>query len=368
VPSFFTRNLYNASWAYATFILLFNAILIQYMIWKQTEARAVELSVAQRTAELEAEIIERKRVEQELRAAKDQAELANRAKSQFLAMMSHELRTPLNAIIGFAEVMHRQFFGPMGNERYRRYSEDIHVSGTHLLSLINDILDLSKIEADRFELNEEVFAIEEIWLEVSSILQDNVAAAGLKLESDISQSLPHLFADLRAFRQILLNLLSNAIKFTQEGGTITMSAFIDGSGCLVITVSDTGIGIAENDLESVLLPFKQVDSSLARKYEGTGLGLPLSERLMCMHDGSLEIDSVLGQGTTVTLLFESNRVVSDPKRLELAKASRERDAAAASTDIVAPELAADKATASADQIPNNVVQIDKSNSKKTAEA
>jgi signal transduction histidine kinase len=316
VPSHFTRNVESASWGFVAFVLLVTALLFQYLVWSQTRTREIERSVTERTAALRSEITERKRIETELRSAKDQAEVANRAKSEFLAMMSHELRTPLNAVIGFAEIMSGQFFGPLGSEQYRRYAEDIHMSGRHLLSLINDILDLSKIEANRFELHEEVLSIARVWGAVQSILQESIASARLKLEADISNSLPGLRADQRAVRQILINLLSNAVKFTPEGGRITVAAEIDAQGRFVISVADTGIGISEQDLADVVLPFKQVDSSLARRYEGTGLGLPLIHRLIEMHDGQLEIESVLGVGTTVRAVFPEQRVAAGQPQVD----------------------------------------------------
>ena len=310
VPTHFTQNVDGASWGFVAVTMLLTALLVQYMISSQTRTREIECSVDERTAALQTEIAERKRVETELRTAKEQAEIANRSKSEFLAMMSHELRTPLNAVIGFAEVMSEEFFGPIGSEKYRRYAEDIHMSGRHLLSLINDILDLSKIEANQFELNDDIVDITEAWQAVRSILQGNVAAAELELEDEVSESLPKLRADNRAFRQILINLLSNAVKFTPEGGRITVKAEIDGAGCFVFNVTDTGIGIAEQDLAAVLQPFKQVDSSLARKYEGTGLGLPLTQRLVEMHDGRMEIRSNLGVGTSVQITLQPDRVIA----------------------------------------------------------
>ena len=313
VPSFFTRNLNSASWIFITFILLLTALLVQYLVWSQSRTRAIELSVAERTAALEFEITERKRAEEELRSAKEQAEMANRSKSEFLAMMSHELRTPLNAVIGFAEVMHMELFGSLGNDQYRRYANDIHNSGQHLLSLINDILDLSKIEANSFELHRDIISFSDVWEEVRSMLLENVASAGLELVGEVPESLPKIRADIRSLRQILLNLLSNAIKFTPQGGVITVRAFVGPTGRFVVRVSDTGIGISEQDLETVLTPFKQVDSSLARKYEGTGLGLPLTQRLVELHGGSLEIESGLGEGTTVTLLFDESLISSQAR-------------------------------------------------------
>lgn len=313
VPSHFTQNIDSAAWVFVALTILVTALLEQLLISSQTRTREIERSVDERTAALQSEIAERKRVEKELRASKEQAEIANRAKSEFLAMMSHELRTPLNAVIGFAEVMSEEFFGPIGSEKYRRYAEDIHMSGSHLLSLINDILDLSKIEANQLELNDDVVDIAETWRAVRSILQDNVAAAELSLKDEVPETLPRLRADGRAFRQILINLLSNAVKFTPEGGQIIVKAEINDQGCFVLSVDDTGIGISERDLEAVLQPFKQVDSSLARKYEGTGLGLPLTQRLVEMHDGRMQIHSTLGSGTKVEITLEPDRIIPDQK-------------------------------------------------------
>ncbi len=325
VPSHFTRNVEGAAWGFVAFVLLVTALLFQYLVWSQIRTREIEKSVAERTVALETEITERKRIETELRSAKDQAEVANRAKSEFLAMMSHELRTPLNAVIGFAEIMSGQFFGPIGSEQYRRYAEDIHMSGRHLLSLINDILDLSKIEANRFELHEENLSIARVWRAVHSILQESIASARLELDADIPESLPGLRADQRAIRQILINLLSNAVKFTPEGGCITVRAEVDDKGRFVVSIADTGIGISEHDLAEVILPFKQVDSSLARKYEGTGLGLPLTHRLIEMHQGQLEIESTLGTGTTVKAIFPANRVADGPPQQASAEPARGTD-------------------------------------------
>ena len=309
VPSLFTRNVQIAAWAFCAVLLVLTAWLVQYLVTSQTRTRAIEHSVRERTAALQAEIAERKRIERELRSAKRQAETANRTKSEFLAMMSHELRTPLNAVIGFAEVIAGEFIGPMGNERYRRYAEDILVSGTHLLSLINDVLDLSKIEANKFELHEEALDVAEICEEIQAIFKPNTVSASLELRYQVPANLPRFRGDQRAFRQILINLLSNAVKFTPAGGTVSLKCEMDGQSRLVVTVADSGIGIAAGDIATVFEPFKQVDSTLARKYEGTGLGLPLTKRLVEMHDGTMEIESQLGEGTTVRLIFASTRVV-----------------------------------------------------------
>ncbi|MDH3473418.1 MAG: CHASE domain-containing protein [Rhodospirillales bacterium] len=317
VASSFTQNVGSTAWGFVAITVLLTGLLIQYMVTAQTRTQTIERSVQERTAELsaanaalEGEIGERLRVEHELRAAKEQAEVANRAKSEFLAMMSHELRTPLNAVIGFAELLSQESLGPIGNKDYVVYAEDIRLSGTHLLSLINDILDLSKIEANRFELNEEVVDLADTLRSVLPILQEKIIAGRLRLSSEFPDQLPGLRADPRALRQVLINLLSNAVKFTPEEGEVGVAAGLDGAGNMLLQVSDTGIGIAEQDRETVLQPFNQVDSRLARKYEGTGLGLPLSKRLIELHGGELRIESILGVGTTITLWFPRDRVVA----------------------------------------------------------
>ncbi|MEO3429876.1 PAS-domain containing protein [Pelagibius sp. CAU 1746] len=250
--------------------------------------------------------------ERQLRIAKEEAELASRAKSDFLANVSHELRTPLNAIIGFSEIIKDQLFGPMGNQRYREYAIDIHDSGTHLLSLINDILDLSKIEAGKFELHEEAINLERATKSCFRIMRDRAEEAGVVLEHRFPAQVPNLRADPRAVKQILLNLLSNAVKFTDPGGRVLVYSSINQEGGLVLHVEDTGIGIAEADIAKAMAPFGQVDSSLSRKYEGTGLGLPLTRHLVDLHDGNLTLSSNMGQGTHVSICFPHHRVISAP--------------------------------------------------------
>ena len=319
VSSPFTYNVGIAAWSFWAISLLLTALLLQHLVTSQTRTKEIEHSVTERTAELslanaflKEEIDERVRIESELRSAKDQAEAATRTKAEFLAMMSHELRTPLNAVIGFSEIICRESLGSVGHTQYLEYAEDIRLSGTHLLTLINDILDLSKIEGKRFKLQDECADLSAILSSVYPLLKSKVEDGGLTFECNFQTPNQRLRADKRALRQILLNLLSNAIKFTLKGGQITLGTEIDERGRFLITVADTGIGIAEHDINSALQPFNQVDSSLGRKYEGTGLGLPLSQRLMHLHDGTLEIDSALGQGTSVTLAFPGDRVIEMP--------------------------------------------------------
>jgi signal transduction histidine kinase len=321
VSSEFTYNVNSAAWGFWAITLLLTALLVQHLVSSQIRTQSIERSVTERTLELstaneslESEIAERTRVEKELRTAKDQAEVANRAKSEFLAMMSHELKTPLNAVIGFAEILCRENLGPIGNQEYRGYAEDIRLSGNHLLSLINDILDLSKIEANRFEVYEEAVDVADTLRSVLPLHQEKITAGRLEFESEFAEPQLGLRADQRALRQMLINLLSNAVKFTPEGGRITVRAGLDDEGRFAVSVSDTGIGISEEDQPRVLLPFNQVDSQLSRKYEGTGLGLPLTKRLMELHGGWLEIDSALGRGTKVSLVFPPDRVIAPATR------------------------------------------------------
>jgi two-component system, cell cycle sensor histidine kinase PleC len=249
--------------------------------------------------------------EDELSQALTAANEASRAKSNFLALMSHELRTPLNAIIGFSEVLGGEMFGPLGSGRYRDYANDIHGAGRHLLALINDILDLSKAEAGKFDLHCEDIAPGELITECLKLVRGRAMEAGLSLTQGGAIDVPGLFVDRLRVKQILLNLLSNAIKFTQPGGAIRVHAARGRDGQMLLSVSDTGIGIAPEMIQVALEPFRQIASPFARNVEGTGLGLSLVKALMESHGGELQIDSALNLGTTARLVFPSSRVTQN---------------------------------------------------------
>jgi signal transduction histidine kinase len=251
--------------------------------------------------------MERKRVEAQLVETKNSAEAASRAKTEFLANMSHELRTPLNAIIGFSEILTQESLGPLGHPSYRDYVHDVHESGVHLLRIINDILDLSKIEVGKLALNETPIVPGEVVESCVRIVRERADAAGLNLIAEIAPDLPALNADERMVKQVLLNLLSNAIKFTAPGGSVRVVARVATDDGLTIQVIDDGIGIAKVDIERAMQPFEQVDSSLHRKYQGTGLGLPLARSMCELHGGSFAIESTVGKGTTVTVRFPAAR-------------------------------------------------------------
>jgi cell cycle sensor histidine kinase DivJ len=248
------------------------------------------------------DISERKAQEAELLGARDEAESASRAKSQFLANMSHELRTPLNAVIGFSEILNRELFGAMGEQRYRDYARLIHESGEHLLHVVNDILDMSKIEAGKFKIVKEPFDVASLVRSCADIMRHAAEKKGIAVSVEAPPDLPELVADKRACKQMLLNVVSNAIKFTDPGGWVRISVGVE-NGMVALEVADNGIGISDQDLPKLGNPFVQADTSYDRGYEGAGLGLSVVKGLARLHGGSLAIASTLGHGTTATILL-----------------------------------------------------------------
>ena len=240
------------------------------------------------------------------------AEAANRAKTRFLANMSHELRTPLNAIIGFAEVIHNQFKGPVGNPQYIDFARAIHESGRHLVGIINDILDLSKVEAGKVQLEEEPTTIVALVDQVAVLMHHSIGHAGLTLDVAIEPGLPEVLVDVRKFDQVLLNLVSNAVKFTPTGGRIRIEGRRSADGGIAVRVTDSGIGIAADELADVLKPFVQSRDAERRRVQGTGLGLPLADQLVKLHGGTMSLASTRGEGTTVTIQLPAFRVLQRP--------------------------------------------------------
>jgi len=253
------------------------------------------LDVSERRAE--ALDLERRRVEE-----------ANRSKTEFLASMSHELRTPLNAIIGFTDFIQCEPFGPLQPERYGEYITDVNKSAHHLLGLINELLDMAKIEAGRMELCEEAFPAAEPVREAIQILKQEIADAGLTLSVDLIGNEAYLFADQQMARQVMLNLLSNSIKFTPRGGTVSVRSRRHEGG-LIVDVEDTGIGIPQDHIERILQPFEQVENAMSRTRPGTGLGLPLAKAMTEAHGGTLTIHSNLGEGTRIEVMIPASRVI-----------------------------------------------------------
>jgi two-component system, cell cycle sensor histidine kinase PleC len=241
--------------------------------------------------------------------AVEEAEQANKAKSSFLANMSHELRTPLNAILGFSEVMKDQHLGPVHNPRYLSYAGDIHSSGRHLLAIINDVLDLAKIEAGKMTLdNADRFALAPVLASSVGMLKGLGEKFGVTVHNEIAEDGLTVTAVERMLRQVLINLVGNAIKFTPPGGSVHLTGHMLTDGAYEIAVRDTGVGMSETEITHALTPFGQNENRLARKHDGTGLGLPLAKAMLELHGGSLKLSSVKDQGTTVTLTLPADRV------------------------------------------------------------
>ncbi len=243
----------------------------------------------------------------ELSKALERAEAASRAKSEFLATMSHELRTPLNAIIGFSDILRGEIFGPMGSERYKEYAQSIHGSGAHLLGVINDILDISRMDSGEIELDLEPVELASVIGECVVAIEPMAQKDSIAIQCDIEPAF--LMADRRRLRQMLFNLLSNAVKFTSHRGQVRIAAGQNRDG-FAITFSDTGIGMAVESIPKALERFGQIDSSLARKYEGVGLGLPLTKQFAELHGASLSIESTHGAGTTASIVFPLRSVLT----------------------------------------------------------
>jgi signal transduction histidine kinase len=252
--------------------------------------------------------LEKAKLADELRAARDVAEHASQAKSQILTNMSHEFRTPLNAIIGFAEVIRDATLEPVA-PRYREYARNIHSSGQHLLGLINDVLDLAKIDTGRMDLHEEEVEVSRLIAATLPLVAERARTGGVELAAPLVPGLPPVWADRLRLKQVLLNLMSNAIKFTPRGGRVMVTALPTADGSLTIKVADTGIGMRAEEIPQALEPFRQVEQDLSRRFEGSGLGLPLAKQLVELHGGSLTITSEPGQGTTVYVSLPPHRVI-----------------------------------------------------------
>ncbi|MGB6388109.1 MAG: ATP-binding protein [Methyloceanibacter sp.] len=280
-----------------------------YFIWLVNGANATATAMLEFRAEKDALIAELEQSKSISDEARLRAEEANQAKSRFLATMSHELRTPLNAILGFSEIMRSEILGAHENPTYKEYADDIHQSGQHLLTLINEILDISRIEAGRYELHEAPVGLVDVVEDCQRLLRLRAESKGLRIVERFEPDLPQLWADMRALRQICLNLLSNAIKFTPSGGIVTLTIGRTPAGGQFLSVKDTGPGIPEHEIPRVLRSFGQGSLAHQSAEGGTGLGLPITKGLTELHDGTFELKSKLRYGTEVTVAFPRKRIM-----------------------------------------------------------
>ncbi|WP_088348675.1 MULTISPECIES: HAMP domain-containing sensor histidine kinase [Rhodomicrobium] len=288
-----------------------------YLIFLASGLHSTVLAMLEYRAEKDALVGELEQAKAVSDEARRRAEAANLAKSKFLANMSHELRTPLNAILGFSEMMRDEILGPMQNPTYKSYAQDIHHSGEHLLNLINQILDLSRIEAGRYELAEEPVMLADVMDDCQRLLSLRAESKGLKVIENFKETMPRLWSEKRAVRQICLNLLSNAIKFTPPGGTITLTVGMSRKGEQFLSVKDSGPGIPESEIPRVMSPFGQGSLASASNEGGSGLGLPIVKGLVELHGGRLDLKSRLRHGTELKITFPLSRVMQPTPRLAI---------------------------------------------------
>lgn len=292
---------YHVQWLHRGGQLIWVSLNVNAVAGPGGEVETFEGSVVDVTLQREAVLA--------LIRSKEEADLANRTKSEFLAHMSHELRTPLNCVIGFSQILMGEMFGPLGSDNYREYAADINTAGNHLLRLISDILDISKIEAGELEITDEEVDIGAVLYNCMTMMRERADHAGIIIGVEFDHDIPRIIADELRIKQVLLNLMSNAIKFTAPGGRVAAGAFIGDDGGMVLYVRDSGAGIPPEDIERVLAPFEQARGSVVLAHEGTGLGLFLTKILTEMHGGRLQLESVVGQGTKVTIHLPPERTL-----------------------------------------------------------
>ncbi|WP_417431057.1 PAS-domain containing protein [Kiloniella sp.] len=293
------------------FVTTYNDITVQKRVAEALEEAnlGLEHRVKQRTAELQTELQTRIKTEERLRSAVSKEQLASRSKNEFLANMSHELRTPLNCIIGFSELLKNESFGPLGQERYKDYCFDINNAGVHLLEVLNDLLDVSKLESGDMDLVETEVDLSTVIESSVAMLSNKADSHNISLITELPSDLPYLYADARRIKQVLINLLSNAVKFSREEGDVVITVSGNKRDGISLSIADKGIGISKEDLPKVMDPFHQVSEALTRNHEGSGLGLHIVKSLIELHGGRVVINSELGVGTNVCVHFPRERSV-----------------------------------------------------------